>query len=82
MYAYITCMCGRPIGDIDDLFTILKKIIKIRFMTENDIDTDPALLSIDEDTSFELGEILDMLNIKAECCRKSMLASVKFDEIA
>jgi DNA-directed RNA polymerase subunit N (RpoN/RPB10) len=81
MYSYITCRCGRPIGDIDDLFIELKRLAYIRYLAEHNIDTDPSMLAIDEDLQVDLSEVFKMLNIHTECCRSVLMSQVKFNDL-
>ena len=81
MYSYITCYCGRPIGDIDDLFLELRRFVCYNYLTENNIETLPDMLPSDERLQVDLNEVFDALHLDTECCRARIMSQIKFTEL-
>jgi DNA-directed RNA polymerase subunit N (RpoN/RPB10) len=81
MYPYIVCTCGRSIGDIYDLFKILKLEKYNQEFVENELDIDPNLFAISEHIQVELDDIFEILCIKTDCCRAKLMSQVEFKEL-
>lgn len=82
MFPYIVCpSCGWVIGQVFLLFDVMRIKQQEKAMLDKgyDINTaDQAMIQAIEGVSVDLKGILDVLNIKRECCRTKLLTQEQF----
>ena len=82
MYPYITCYCGRSLGDLYDLFKEMRLKKYINFMKEHpELNIDPYMIPYCDDISIPLRDVFEALNINLQCCRARMLTQVEYKEL-
>lgn len=81
MYPYIVCLCGRSIGDIYDLFKVMKLEKYNETYIDGALDIDPSLLAISEQIQVDLSDIYEALNIHLDCCRVRLMSQVEFKDM-
>lgn len=85
MFPYVVCpSCGWCIGQISPLFDAMRKDRYAAALKEKGIDVDTAnheMIQSNEGVSVELGDILDKLGVRMECCRVKLLTQVQFYSI-
>jgi len=81
MYPFILCSCGNSIGDLYELFQAMKFDKQQAYFEAHAIDVDPAILPIVDDIDISVGDILDQLNIRLECCRVKIMTQVMFKDM-
>ena len=57
MYPYILCYCGRSLGDIYDIFKIMRINKLIELYSEGHLNIDPALIAISESIKIDLDDV-------------------------
>ena len=77
MYPYIVCFCGRSLGDLYDIFKLLREIKYQKL----DSEVDPMLYAITESVQIDLVDVFEQLNIHMDCCRTRMNTQVEFKDI-
>ena len=81
MYPFILCFCGRAIGDIYDLFCVLRAAKYAAKYAELGIDIDPTAIPIVETIQVDLSDIFEILNLHMDCCRNHIQTQVEFKSI-
>lgn len=82
MYPHIICFCGRSLGDIYDLFKMLRAERYVAAYKRADAGAiDPAMLAITESIHVDISDILDMLHLHTDCCRMRMQTQVEINSI-
>jgi DNA-directed RNA polymerase subunit N (RpoN/RPB10) len=79
MYPLIVCYCGREIGCLYPLYSELRR--RKIFAELGDVDIDPDVAIFTPELQVEMGDILDQLNLKLQCCRARMLTQVPFYDV-
>lgn len=77
MYPYILCFCGKALGNIYDIF----KLMRAEKYAHIDECMDTFLLSITNDFKISLEDIFEQLNVPLECCRVRLNTQVEFKEL-
>lgn len=80
MYPYIRCYCGRPLGDIYELFKALRLKAYMKYFEDQGIDISPDCIPFSEDIKVELKDVFTELNIGVQCCKTRLLTQVEFSE--
>ncbi len=80
MYPYVRCYCGRPIGDIYDLFKALRLKAYMKYFEDMSIDISPDRIPISEDIKVELRSVFEELNITTACCKTRLMTQVEYTE--
>lgn len=83
MYPYIVCYCGRSLGDIFDIFKLLRLEKYMAAYEKSDgieWDIDPTMLAISEVVDIDLSDVFDQLRIYTDCCRSRLMSQVEFKE--
>ena len=80
MYPYIRCYCGRPSGDIYELFKALRSAAYNKYFADLGIEVSADRIAISEDIKVSLTDIFDQLNIHATCCKLRLLTQVEYIE--
>lgn len=73
----IQCTCGQNIGKCINLYDFLCEKIKRDFRRANMPKVAADRVQWDSKWTVELGPLLDILHIRRECCRTTMLSKVK-----
>ena len=81
MYPFIVCLCGRSLGDIYDLFKMMKLSKYSVLYDDTGVDIDPSLLAISDNMQLELSDEFEELNIHMECCKTRLLGMVSMNEL-
>ena len=82
MYCYIVCPeCGYCLAHVYDLYLAMKKDRVEEYLQDQFDDIDPRYLNIYGMDGFKLGDILDDLNVRLQCCRTHMMAQVEIREL-
>ena len=79
MYVPVVCFtCGCPIGDVEDLFRIMRtaKVKKI-LESRGTITTQAA---VDAGLQIDCSDILEKLFINNYCCRAHLISSMRFSD--
>lgn len=79
MYPYIVCFCGCALGHLCDVFQAIKRERMVEEFGEGVID--PAMTAVITGLSVQLGDVLDDLGFKNECCRSRLISYVEFKEV-
>lgn len=80
MYPYILCFCGRSLGDIYDLFKMMRLAKTLEILKAEEADVNPALLAI-SDVQIRLDSIFADLHITTECCKARLSTQVELKEL-
>lgn len=80
MFPYVTCWCGRSLGDLFPLYQELKRRKYEEYFKKTGIEIAPTRVPICTDVQIDVGDILDALHIKCECCRTRMISQIEFKE--
>lgn len=80
MYTYIRCYCGRPLGDLWELFKAMRIRAYMKYFEDLGIDISPDRIPISEDIKVELRDVFEQLNIHVPCCKSHLLTQVEFTE--
>lgn len=83
MYPFIVCFCGRSLGDIYDLFKLMRldKYMKEYESKDGiDYDIDPSMLAIAGAVEIDLIDVFEQLHITHDCCRARLMGQVEFKE--
>jgi len=70
--------CGCSIGEKEDLFLHMQAKLAKKILDERK--TAPIQAHIDPDIQITCGEILTKLGVKNDCCRKTMVTSMRFSD--
>lgn len=81
MYPYILCYCGRSLGDLYDLFNVLRAAKYTEAYVEFGEDIDPAFLAISDLVQVDLTDVFDALHIHMECCKVRIQTQVEFKNV-
>lgn len=82
MYCYIVCPeCGYCLAHVFGLYLAMKKKKLEEYLKEHFDDIDPQYLNMHGLYDFKLGDVLDDLQIRLDCCRTHMLAQVEIREL-
>jgi DNA-directed RNA polymerase subunit N (RpoN/RPB10) len=81
MYPFIVCFCGRSLGDIYDVFCLMRQAKYAEAYAAIDSAIDPALIPITESIQVELVDVFEQLNLHLSCCRTRIQAQVEFKTI-
>jgi DNA-directed RNA polymerase subunit N (RpoN/RPB10) len=80
MFPYITCFCGKSIGDLYDVFHMMRMEEYRKALDGLDYDLNPVLIST-IGLHVDLSEILTNLGLTSECCRVRMFTQVIFSDL-
>lgn len=78
MYPYIRCYCGRPLGEIYELFKAMR--LRAIMAAKGEEDTAPDRLSVAEVPQVSLNDIFQALHIDMDCCRARLMTQAEFCE--
>jgi len=79
MLVPVLCItCGYPIGDVEDVFKILRNTHVKAILSERG--TAPTQAAVDSRLQLDMTEILEELCIESDCCRKSLISATIFDD--
>jgi DNA-directed RNA polymerase subunit N (RpoN/RPB10) len=70
--------CGYPIGDVDDLFRTMRARRAEQIVKERK--TAPSNVAFDVGLQIDCSDIFDSLNIRHDCCRKSLASAMRFSD--
>ena len=76
MYPWIRCLCGMPLGDLYDIFVAIKTARYVKILGNQEFD--PYMLPITEAATVEMGDVLDAMGLRLDCCRGRMVGQVEF----
>jgi len=77
----VTCHCGRSIGDLYPLYCEMRREVVDEELKRLNRDIAPDRAHLIQDFKPQLGNVLDQLEIKLECCRTRFLTSVDFESL-
>lgn len=80
MYPYVRCYCGRSIGDLYDIYTSIKLARYQEVYEKSDYVYDPKTMALNTRIQVEMGDVLDALGLKMECCRARMITQIEFKD--
>lgn len=82
MYCYIVCPeCGKCLAHVYDLYLAMKQARLEEFLQDDLNDINPIYLNIFNLNGVKLGDILDDLAIRLDCCRTHMISQVEFSSL-
>lgn len=81
MYPYITCTCGRSLGDLYDAFKVMRKKKIAAIAAEKNPSIKPNMMIVGQDLQIDLNDDLNALGLKMDCCRMRMMSLVEFREL-
>jgi hypothetical protein len=67
-----------PVGDVDVLFRAMRA--KLAEQVLRDRKTLPTQAAIDAGLAIDCGPILDALRVRNDCCRKTLVTAMEFQE--
>lgn len=77
----VLCTCGNTIGSLTKLFDLCSSLIISGFRAAKMPDVAIDRTQWDSKYTVEYGPLLDILQIKNECCRTTMLSKIKVSDI-
>ena len=77
----VVCTCGRSIGDLHPIYTVLRQQVIDAELKKIGRNIDPDQTQLATDFHPQLGEILDNLGIELDCCRVRFLTNVEFNDL-
>lgn len=81
MYPFVVCFCGRALGDIYDVFKIMRRAKYSAAYGDLEDDFDPSLIALNEAIQVDLTDVFDSLGIHMDCCRIRLNTQVEFKEL-
>jgi DNA-directed RNA polymerase subunit N (RpoN/RPB10) len=79
MLVPIVCFtCGCALGDKDDLFRHMRGERVAALLRERG--TTPTQAAVDPDLQVDCGDILDLLDVRNDCCRTHLVTAMIFSD--
>lgn len=79
MLTPVTCQtCGIPVGDVEDLFRVMRAALAHAMLEKQG--TTPTQAAADPGLQIACGEIFDRLEIRGDCCRKTLNTAMIFSD--
>lgn len=79
MYPFIVCFCGRSLGDLYDVFRLMRKAKYSQAFEDEDID--PDMIPLTETIQVDLVDVFEQLNLQLDCCQIHIQSQVEFKNI-
>ena len=80
MLVPILCFtCGSAIGDVEDLYLSMRAARVAAALAEND--TAAVAASIDPKLQIDCRDILELLNVRFDCCRAHLITCMQFSDL-
>jgi DNA-directed RNA polymerase subunit N (RpoN/RPB10) len=81
MYPFILCpTCGNSLGELYPAFCKKREIKYREYCKANKINIQPTYRFMSQ-VGLNLGDILDWLELRSDCCRTAMMTQVLFREV-
>lgn len=86
MYPFIVCFCGRSLGDLYDVFCLMRRAkyeqaCKKADKNADNTDIDPSSIPLTESLQVDLVDVFEQLNLHLDCCRIRIQSQVEFKNI-
>ena len=81
MYPHIICFCGRSLGDLYDIFKLLRAERYAAAYKAVGRNIDPAMIGIIESLQVDIGDVFELLHLHLPCCRARIMTQVEFNSI-
>lgn len=80
MFPYVTCWCGRSLGDLFPLYTEMKRRKYEEYNKKHGVNIKPTRVPISSDVRVDVGDILDKLHVHTDCCRARLISQIEYKE--
>ena len=78
MFPYIVCFCGRSLGELFEVFSMMRMKKYSKYFEELGIKIDPIMVPLSGEIPVELNDEFNQLNIYKPCCRARLLSQIMY----